>query len=949
MLGWGIAFFAGLIYLINLSGYAFPHSWTTALTSVAGGHPFLPLQRPLWQTITLLFTWLPGRGPLVAAGLLSALLSALTVGLVYEVAYRWRRRPHLRYLYAPNAVRVMEESRGWAALLTALAACAAAPLFAAATTGHPSALDAFLFACIIWLSLRYRETESIRCARGAALLYSIGLVEHAIFIIIAPVMVVWWGFMISQTESGRRLNTALTMLLWFWPGIVISALFCIIYSLLPSSEWIGMQDTGRVAWQFLVYQYRTLQQTVSQLGWLLILVTTLAPAAYLVHAGFHPPRNAEHAMGQWIMRLLLLLIGLLMLFNVPGTPATLADLLGLAIPYLIAAFWIGQLTAFLLASAKVSLRPAKAEIEEEKPLRIIRIAVLACFALALVLTIYRYHPRQGHPLRDVSRAMLEALENRPFLVSMGYLDDMLFWEARKRDQDLTLIHLRYAQNPAYRAYLSHELLGITLSFGEVPTIDRIFQERFGNTTNLNQLVALEHRPEWWNGHGFAWFPGAGVYLGVSTMDDINAWLDGEPGKRVRTLLQQQREALEPRRLSHASLEPSLRILRHRLSVLANNLGYRYAGAGQSELAAEAFEMSLGYNLHNLSAMLNRIPLLARGGRQLEADLLEQQARRRLDRERSLQREDLDIAFGYLVDDPAMTAQPWWPQGLATTKPDPADDQFGTNQLARTLAHIEKSLKEPATRGPAALHLLAIGETMMHKDMMQTAIGILAGLPEFEAGQQALYHYALRQGEISTARGFLEQLYRLNPDDLDLLRARIEFERRQEDRPRMRVLVNQMLAMNPRDVMANYLRAEDYALAYRFEEAEAVLLTIEPEQRNALVHTGLALHTWKQGRHEDALQWIDLAIAQVPGHSHPVGVKGIILADSGSWEEALPLLEQAVEQIPPDRPSLTRLFLARTYVEIDQPELARPLLAGFHEAELDFDAEIMLIELKSQLD
>lgn len=949
LLGWGIAFAAGLIYLLNLSAYAFPHSWTTSLTAAAGGHPFLPLQRPLWQTIILLFHGLPGRGPLIVAGLLSSLFAALATGLLYEVAYRWRRRPHLRYLYTPDDVRIMEESRGWSALLTAFAACASAPLFAAATTGHPSALDAFLFAGILWLSLRYRETESIRCARGAAALFSIGLFEHAIFIIIAPVMLFWWGMMISQTESGRRLTTALTMSLWLWPGLVISALFCVIYSVMPSAEWIGMQDAGTVAWQFLAYQYRTLQQTVSQLGWLLILITTLAPAVYLEVSGFHPPRSADQAMGQWIMRFLLAIVGVALLFNLPGTPATLADILGLAIPYLVVAFWIGQLTGFLLAFATVKFWIAKANAEEERPLRIIRIAVLVCFGLALLLTIYRYNPRQGYPLRDVARAMLEALDDRPYLVSMGYLDDLLFWEARAKKQELKLIHLRYAQNPAYRSYLAYELLGLSLRFGDIPTIDRIFQERFGESTNLNQLIALEHRPEWWTGNGFAWFPGAGIYLGVAPDDSMTAWLENKPGTLAWTTLQQQQDALKPRRLNHASLEPSLRILRHRLSVLANNLGYRYAEAGLQERAAGAFEIALEYNLGNLSAILNRIPLLTRSGRHLEADLLEEQARRRLDQERFLQREDLDNAFGYLLKDPAMTGKTWWPQGRAVSKSAVADDPHGTNQLARTLAHIEKALSNPETRGPAALHLLAIGEVMKHQDMMQTAISILAGQPEFAQGQQALFNYAMRQGETGVARGFLEQLQRLNPDNLDLLRTRIEFERRHGERARLMEFVHQMLAKNAEDVTAIYLLAEDHALAYRFDEAEAVLLAMNPQQRTPLVHTGLALYTWKQGRHGEALQWIDQAIAQATGQAHPLGVKGIILADTGAWEQALPLLEQAVQQLPPDRPSLARLYLARTYVALNQPGRARPLLAVFHEAELDFDAEIMLIELTRQLE
>jgi tetratricopeptide (TPR) repeat protein len=953
-LGFLLGVISFFVYCVCRSDYAFPHDWTTVLTAVAGGYPFLPLQRPVWQSIVYLVSGLPGLMPVMALNYISAALSAFMVGLVFEVAYLWRRLPSIRYAFPREHIKIMEESRLWAGVLTGLAAMIAAPVFVAATTGHPNALDSALFAGVMWMSLKFRESESPGYARGAALLYGFGLVEQPLFLIMVPFLFFWWAVLLREAAPGRRIATGLNMFACLLPGLIFGAVFCVLYSKMSSANWLGMTEPIAVMWHFAGIYFRMFAQVITQTGWLLILMTTLLPAAYLQLAGFQLSESTEYATGQWLMLIVLAGLSFVLLFNLPGAPVSVASLLGLNIPYLIAAFWIGQLFAYLISLLGRTLRKHRQDAKRQGLFYAAYTAMILIFLLAGMITVFRFHPNQGRPLRDVARSMLEAMGDRHYLVSTGYLDDFLFWEARVREQPLSLIQLRYAQNPSYRKFLTDQLLGISIGFSEPPTMDRIFAERFGGDTNLHEQMALEINPGAWALSGFSWFPAAGVYLGMPREASLADRLNGPETALTRDLLQGQKEALQPRRLSHTSLEPSLRMLRHRLSVLANNLGFRHAEAGLSEEAGEYYEIALHYNLHNLSAMLNRIPMLARGGRKLEADILEEQARRHIARDAKLDPEALAGAFGYVFEDSSwINNAAWWP--LKPTYPPPQEQvvtagsgDHSSGRHVEDLQRISTALRDPAKKGFAAIELLALGEAMQHKDMMQTAITILTGMPDFPDGQRLLFNYSLRQGDIESARTFLQQVSKLAPGDREVFRALIHFEQRHGNREHLLAVAREAIALDANHAEANYLLAEDLAMDGRYEEAEAALLKIAPEQRSALVHTGLALHTWRQGRNDDALAWIDRAIAQAPGQSNPVGIRGIILADTGDWTNALPLLERAVQTIPPDQPALARLHLARVYVELEKPALARPLLDLFSEADLDESGRKLFNDMKKAM-
>lgn len=79
----------------------------------------------------------------------------------------------------------------------------------------------------------------------------------------------------------------------------------------------------------------------------------------------------------------------------------------------------------------------------------------------------------------------------------------------------------------------------------------------------------------------------------------------------------------------------------------------------------------------------------------------------------------------------------------------------------------------------------------------------------------------------------------------------------------------------------------------------------------------------RGRHDEALGQLDLAFHQEPGAVVNVTARGVALFRAGRYQQARVVLAEAARLAPDDIEA--RLFLARTYLQLDTPRTAARLL------------------------
>lgn len=626
-MGWGLGLVALLVYAAQIPGYVFPNEWAMSLYSVLGLDPFRPLSRPVWQLLMSGLGAATGAQVGVAAAVLNAVFGALAVVLVYHLGYRLRRPPAL--VRTPAEAQAVARTRRVAGLVSGGFLIAAAPVMVVATRVHPLALDLCLLLGAALLFFSYRDQPRPGSWWGFMVLYGIGVAEFATFILLGPVFLVGWIWLFWRTRTFRapRLLGGLALGL---AGASVGALFCWIYAQGPVAAWRGFEHTGTVYYYFLLEQYQQIRYTVPKHGWLIVLLTMVMPAVFILWNGFEEADDLYTNIGLISFRVVLLGVGVLILFNLPGSPwRVLGPSVALVTPYAITALWFGQLVSFFHEKA---VRPPAGRLRPRPvspwPAR----AVLGAAALVLVtataLNAALTSPRQAAPVIDYARDVLDGAGDADYLVTNGRLDAAMHWLVLQEGRTLRLIDRNRAGSGAYMKYLAtwfdDPQMESMAEVGLGPFIDVWMSA----ASNITQSLVIQDVPEFWTMQGYVWIPSSGVYRGgpldtpattyTSRIDQSRAFLA-------------RHEAVFGAAASPPDLLGSLHeAVGRQLAVFANNLGFVFAGQEAWDDAVAAYETALRYDPDNLSALINLAEAARRQGRAEDATRYAEAYRKRVE-------------------------------------------------------------------------------------------------------------------------------------------------------------------------------------------------------------------------------------------------------------------------------------------------------------------------------
>jgi tetratricopeptide (TPR) repeat protein len=639
-----------------------------------------------------------------------------------------------------------ERSRGsrlLAALVSAAYVAVSLPVFFVSTRAHPLALDACLLMAAFLLCLVFSETPAWRWFYLFAFVYGLGCVDFATFLLLAPLAAFAWLLLLWRARmlSWVRIAAAAPV---FLLGYSLFFLACWQYYRGPVAEWREFKDFAMVLRYFLLEQYHALLYTVPRYGWLLILLLMVVPGAIVLSGRLEDARDPFTKLGVNLFRVILLLLAVIPLFDLPGTPWRMTGVAHLIItPYLITGLWVGYLVGSwhsALGQTEVYDTPFNILMASvSRPALIVAVtAVLAAGGVRHAIEAGVHHAR---PIVQFADRVLDSLEGRTWLLSDGTLDTLLQLRARERGQDLRLLDRVQARTKPYLRFVSGYFdspdLRSLARVGLQPLLD-VWLDKDKDITK--KLAVLDY-PNLWGSRGFRSLPQGPVFVGQGLDEPVDAdrvFASTFAGLQGFT----NHFAGTPRR--RLVLAPYYARIHRHLGMAANNLGVMMDEMSRTNEAWSAYQLARAFDGSNLSALFNALQLAERGGRPEAAELRSrlQSATRKTKSLPPLWK--LSMEFGY-VRDPAVYAR----EGVAWTL------------AGRSSAGLEK-MEQAIDLAPEASDLrLAMARLCLAEQMPDEGADAYGAVLEKDPANvealRALARIDIMRGRPDAAQGYLDKL------------------------------------------------------------------------------------------------------------------------------------------------------------------------------------------------
>ncbi|HMP72968.1 MAG TPA: tetratricopeptide repeat protein [Kiritimatiellia bacterium] len=602
----GLVFLSALVfYALLMARYPFPSEWTAALGSLAGFDPFRPLSRPVWQMILSVFARLPGDLPVTVATWFSVVCGAVSAWLVYEVGIRMKMPPRVRRSAVPKpdpaSIRILT------GVIAAVFSATSIAVIFVSTRIHPLSFDLALLLGAVLLAILYRDDADRRVWFGFALLFGVGLSEFSSFVMFGPLFFFWWVWLFWRSKSFKVVDVSVGLLL-ILAGLSVSFWFTWSYWTSPVAEWREFDSYLMVVKTFWKDQIGQVLRGMPRHGWLIVFLTTVAPGLFLFIRGFETASDKYTNFGIYAIRLVLLGVGLVTLFNLPASPWRTLGLGSLVVlPYVLTALWMGLLIGYFSGHILTGLRDRKGHVVLTPLRRRMNVALILLAGLVLGWAGARNTmvawPKGGTVLNDLAREMLADREGVEWILHQGSLGPILEWESRRRLPEARLISEVASQSPAYLRFLETYFDDPGVRSVVRAGLNPLLNEWLASDAGVTERLLVFGHPDTWILRGYLALPSRGGFTGIDFDEEL-------PGKRVAdpqaelTFLDRFRGRIGADVNPPLGLERIFRIVGDSLGMYANNLGFTLGVDGDVELAKTAFEYALSFQPRNLSAMLN---------------------------------------------------------------------------------------------------------------------------------------------------------------------------------------------------------------------------------------------------------------------------------------------------------------------------------------------------------
>lgn len=938
------------------------------------------LTHPLWAGLVRLLVRVPLGAVYERVHILSGLFGATVVTLTAWLVRRWTNRWVVNTSSNGEARQLAPAPA--ATLVAAAAMALQGPVWISATRASPELLSLLVLLVAVTLTELWVTTgRPLGWAVAAAAVAGTAVAESPAAAIHVPLLAAW--AMITLTREWTPVPPLLRP--WKRQALAVGASFVtgllvplgavtLVLAMSPLRERLGLDSGGRLLRAVVRAQTAQFREALSPLGWLLVILATLAPAGIALWAIISPPHRRRRRMA--VAAVTLAVLGAAVLLHSPLAPwPTLRSLLPSPFPSLWIAIWLG----FGAAMGESVLRSVWSS-----PLatRVVTATGLALVLAGAIRSFPYVDDRALRPAGWLARGIARESSSVEWIISRGVWDNCAMAAVPDRRPTPRWLRLDLAREPEYLARLRALPWRTQLASAVLPIgLDVWLPLWFDATPSARTNAAALDVPEVFERDGQTACGGLWVYHGAPI-----------PPPPLGELERWRREAEQYRALWERGLGPWREVGRLALqnaSRTMNDLAVRLEELERPDVAVRAYQAALVANPDNVVAALNRVRLTRRLQR-LEVDRAEQELVRVVESQtEKINLLELRATFGRLRD-------PNWlmerSRRLAMAgRLDEAAVELGqammvggTNDIAVAAVARLLAMKRRWTEARAVLadgerqfpgsRAIAVArrwiddaDSTMERnpeppidDVARAAMLVLRG--EWAAAEAALRGQlertpndptvaslgallALYRGDTRQARSLAERAVR--PDGLrpplaylalaaaamaeqrwpdarrslevalgqypNLLAARrllTIWAHQQRDLSTLHTHLTGWLRQSPKDPAALQLLADRYADAQHFEWTEAILRYLVERYPSAGHWNGLGWVLWQQGRHAEAVSAAEEAVRLGPQRADAWANLAAIRWELGRQAEALAALAEAERLSPTNGTVRARAELIR---------------------------------------
>lgn len=740
VLGWAVALIALAVYMATLAPGLYPGDPATLLVAHLDLHPFPPLTNPLSGALIRLVDLIPG--PLsLTLNLLGALMGAVSVWLVYDMV---RRIPRNRSEEEREARCRKEAVQVFSALIAAFLVAFSASMWVVSTRFHAQTLAVFWLLCTLRILFAYQKKRRTGWLCLFGFMFGLGMTESAGFVALSPVIGVYILYLLWRD---RKLFSVWSLAIAVSFLVTTSIFFLVAYRQYqsPAFEWRAFTGYGHILKIMFRDMYNVLAHSLPRIGWVLIALTTMIPFVLVV---LTPKRIAQGTRGarsgSRLLHGCMAALVLAAILNTRISPWVLTETrLLLVLPGILAAVTAGYLAGYAYVLLFREHRPPMSSLGRAS-LGLARGGLMILIPFTLVYTsVANFSYGNARDVRGIDafcEDVLEAMEDRTWLVSDGTYDSLLQIKAREIGKPLHIITTTLDRKPTYRKYLATHFENARLRMLAHVGIQPLLTEWLQDPEAAKDLAVMSE-PDLWVGFGYVPVPELPLYVGVSSLDDLDAAAYTD---RQRDRWQDALAMLNYVKKPGPVIKPWAMDLRRHYSRLANNQGVLLEESGAVEPALAMYRIALDIEPVNLSALLNQWILSVKEDRENIEEL-----RAAVDRGVEAQPNEFNLWFlgnryGY-VRDSAMLANRGYAWAMSG-KPDVALQEIrkalSMNPDQRTLVHAMAEILFGADR-------LDESRTIQEE--------LLAQDPDNPTLLANLGRLAMRNGDFDRARGHVNRL------------------------------------------------------------------------------------------------------------------------------------------------------------------------------------------------
>lgn len=900
----GFVLFAAifLYYLLLAPGFSVPGRWALVATSFSGLDPFRPVMRPVWSALVALIAGAPIANLGLALNILSSLIGAGVCWLIYAIV---RRIPYARMMKRTDQDEIEQGSRRLAGVVASLFAAVSIPVIITSTRGDYAGLDILLALAAIYPLMLYLRQPRPAVVVASAALAGLALAEYPGMVFIAPGLLLLWlhRFWKQGWPSPAVVALAAVGLL---AGLSSALVYSAVVLQLPVAAFREWTSLGDVLKEFGWLYYGEFRYGVPKVGWLLIFGMNILPLFLVIGKELDEPSDTFTAIGIYLFRVVLVALGVITLFNLPGAPGTIVPgrLLLLA-PVIVTGVWFGFLAGYVDGVwARGRRKTARGWL---------RVALAAMLVTAAARHAYTTYAGPASPVAAFATEVVERLDGRTFIVTEGVLDDSLRLAARKAGLPLHCINVAHQKDPARARYYASLFDDPDLQERARRGVQPLLRAWLARDPDIAGKVAFLTAPDMAELSGLTAIPDGALYAVVGAQDEPVS--PEELVDRHRAFWARWPASLDPGPdRETAGWFARLFIMRW-MSRVANDLGVYLDDAGAGAHSGAAFRQALAFWPDNISATLN---LLERarydgdvdGEEALRAVLKEQGERTRGQiPPRLLYRlcgRVRDAAA--LLDEAAMLGRA-------------GQDERAGERIRRATEMMTESVDVPPN---AWMNLAMLARSREDDELFRKAKESLVAAEDYLPGLILLGHDAMTRGELKEARGYLDRALALKPDSVGALERLLVIDYYERDADGLRKHAEALLAVIPDHALGLFSSATVHIAAGRYEQAEAPLRRALRTSDYGPAHNDLAWLLSRRGDHAAALTHARRAVELMADDKNALDTLAMVHLHLGQTAEAVAAIDRALA-LPGGTSAGILLNAAEIYLAAGPPGKADPVL------------------------